>query len=351
MERKELIEKMIDALLPWYEVNGRTLPWREDPTPYHVWISEIMLQQTRIETVIPYYRRFLRELPDLRSLSKADPEHLQKLWEGLGYYSRVRNLQEAARQIMTQHDGCFPNSYEGIHSLQGVGDYTAGAIASICFGIPAPAVDGNVLRVLSRITADPRPVTGERIKKEVRTELAECYPTDHAGECTQAIMELGETVCLPNGVPNCGFCPCRSFCRSSGGEWALFPVKTEKKARREDSITVCLLICGDCIGIQKRPEKGLLAGQWEFPNFPGHMSDETVLRQTVLCGCKPEKAVNKGTDRHIFTHVEWNIKCFAVYCGEQSDQFVWVSREKLRDEISLPTAFRKLLKYLPKENG
>lgn len=343
MDRKHRIEKLIEAIQPWYAECGRSLPWREDRTPYHVWVSEIMLQQTRIETVIPYYLRFIREIPDVRSLAEADPERLQKLWEGLGYYSRVRNLQAAARQIMREFSGTFPENYRDILSLCGIGEYTAGAIASICFGIPVPAVDGNVLRVLSRITEDARPISEEKTKKEIRGELAEAYPKQNAGVVTQAIMELGETICIPNGEPSCSICPCRDFCGSSKGSWSSFPVKTEKKSRRKEELTVYILRCGDRIALRKRPPKGLLSGQWELPNCPGHLEEAEALHQAKAWGCEPLGCASLGKFRHVFTHIEWDMRCFSVSCGNMPPDFAWVGDAQLNDAISLPTAFRKLL--------
>ncbi len=335
---------MIKALVPWYEANGRPLPWREDTNPYHVWVSEIMLQQTRIEAVIPYYQRFLKEIPTVQDLAEADPERLQKLWEGLGYYSRVRNLQKAAQQIMTRHEGRFPENYEGIRSLSGIGDYTAGAIGSICFNLPTPAVDGNVLRVISRITEDDRPMNSEKIKKEVRLELEEVYPKKKAGACTQAIMELGETICLPNGAPECDNCPCRKFCGSSKGNWANYPVKEEKKARKGQQLTLFLLQCEDCLALRKRPESGLLSGQWEFPNCEGFLTDEEVMKQAKAWGCQPKDCKEEGRKKHIFSHIEWDMKCVRVTCKKKSPEFVWADSSQLEKEISLPTAFRKVLK-------
>lgn len=347
MDRKERIEKMIDVLLPWYEQHGRRLPWREASTPYHVWISEIMLQQTRIDTVIPYYSRFLREIPDIKSLAEADPEHLHKLWEGLGYYSRIRNLQAAAQQIMAQFSGSFPERYEDIRSLKGIGDYTAAAIASICFNLPTPAVDGNVLRVLSRITKDQRPISEEKTKKQVRSELAAVYPTENAGACTQAIMELGETVCLPNGAPDCVHCPCIEFCSCSQGDWINYPLKEEKKARRNELLTIFILRCENHTAIRKRPPKGLLAGMWELPNCPGHLKEEEVLQQTEKWGCFPSECFSEGTDKHIFSHIEWKMQCYSVSCSQMSPEFVWVDEDQLNNSVSLPTAFRKILNRIP----
>lgn len=343
MERKERIEKLPGALLPWYARCGRALPWREDPSPYHVWVSEIMLQQTRIEAVKPYYARFLQELPDIASLAAADSEHLQKLWEGLGYYSRVRNLHAAAQQIIEKYNGVFPEEYSDIRALRGIGEYTAGAIASICFNRPTPAVDGNVLRVLSRITGDPRPVTDEKTKAAVRAELAAVYPAGHCGAFTQALMELGETVCIPGGAPGCAGCPCRGFCASRDGGWLNLPVKAEKKARREEQLTVFILHCGSFTAIRKRESTGLLAGLWEFPNVPGTLTEEDALQQVQRWGCKPEALEDKRRGKHVFTHVEWNMQCYTVCCREMPEMFTWPDTDELTRSIALPTAFRKLL--------
>lgn len=343
MERNERIEKLPGALLPWFARCARALPWRETPTPYHVWLSEVMLQQTRIEAVKPYYARFLQEIPDIVSLAAADSEHLQKLWEGLGYYSRVRNLQAAAQQIMEKHNGKFPQEFSEMRALRGIGEYTAGAIASICFDQPTPAVDGNVLRVLSRITGDQRPVTEEKTKAAVRAELAAVYPAGHCGEFTQALMELGETVCTPGGVPGCDACPCREFCVSCDGGWRNLPVKTAKKKRRAEEITVFILRCGNCTAIRKREDTGLLAGLWELPNVPGSLTEEQALLQAQRWGCAPLAPEYMHADKHIFTHVEWDMLCYLIPCREMTAEFVWAEAEEFRTSIALPTAFRKLL--------
>ena len=218
----------LPPLLGWYERNKRDLPWRRDREPYHVWLSEIMLQQTRVEAVKGYYARFLAELPDIPSLAACDPDRLHKLWEGLGYYSRVRNLQKAAQQIVSDYGGAFPTDYDKIRALPGIGDYTAGAICSICFGLPTPAVDGNVLRVVSRLTADERPVTQPAVKKDYTAALAEIYPAGQCAEATQALMELGATVCAPNGAPHCDLCPVAAFCQSREGS-AGGPSRSKKR--------------------------------------------------------------------------------------------------------------------------
>ena len=342
MTRNERLRNLPTALVPWFRENGRKLPWRQAPTPYHVWISEIMLQQTRIEAVKPYYSRFLAEFPDIPALAAAEPDRLMKLWEGLGYYSRARNLQEAAREMTEKYGGEFPREYEQIRALKGIGAYTAGAIASICFGLPVPAVDGNVLRVISRITGDDRPVTDEKIKAEVRADLAAVYPKE-AGIFTQALMELGEVVCVPNGTPDCARCPCRSFCASRDGEWRRLPVKAPKKPRRQEALTVFLLCCGDRFAVRKRGENGLLAGLWEFPNCPGTLSAEEAFAQAANWGCAPQGLREEAPKTHVFTHVEWKMTCFTVVCGEAPDAFVWATPAELRKTYSLPTAFRKVL--------
>lgn len=343
-ERQEKLDKLAPALVPWYEKNKRSMPWREDPTPYHVWLSEIMLQQTRIEAAKPYYARFLREIPDIPSLAAADPEVLQKLWEGLGYYSRVRNLQKAAQKIVSEHGGMFPEDFSDIRSLPGIGDYTAGAIASICFGKPTPAVDGNVLRVLSRITGDERPVTDEKLRASVRTELAAVYPEEKRGMFTEALMELGETLCIPNGAPMCKICPCRDFCSAKDGSWEHLPVKEAKKERRKEELTVFLLHADGCTAIRKRGEKGLLSGLWEFPNVPGHLSEEEALCQAEEWNLVPITVKKCRSRTHIFTHIEWDMACYEVTCTEKALLFSWPTKEELKENVALPTAFRKFVK-------
>ena len=328
------------ALLPWFEKNARDLPWRRDREPYHVWLSEIMLQQTRVEAVKGYYERFLTALPDIEALANADPDRLTKLWEGLGYYSRVRNLHAAAKQIMETHGGTFPSDYAAIRALKGIGDYTAGAIGSICFDLPTPAVDGNVLRVISRITGDDRCVSEEKVKADIRDRLAQLYPAGKCGQFTQALMELGATVCLPNGAPLCALCPCSANCRSCDGGWKLRPVKAAKKARRVEKRTVFVLRCGDCYAVRKREKTGLLASLWEFPNVSGHLSPAEAIAQAELWQTKPSELEKDVRRSHIFTHVEWDMHCFYLRCREMPEQFVWVSRADLEEKVALPTAFR-----------
>ena len=332
------LQKLPRALLPWYNENKRDLPWRQDKDPYHIWLSEIMLQQTRVEAVKGYYARFLAALPSVDSLANADDALLYKLWEGLGYYSRVRNLKKAAQVIMTDHGGRFPSEHKAVLALPGIGDYTAGAICSIAFGQKTPAVDGNVLRVISRIQADFSPIDSPARKKEVQLLLAEIYP-DNAGDFTQALMELGATVCGPNKSPDCENCPCKHFCLGyAQGVAAQLPVKSPKKGRRVEEKTVFLLRCGAYYALQKRPDKGLLAGLWQLPEIPGIWeASEAIARLNA-----PVQEVYRQLDKnHIFTHIEWKMRCFYLEISEKTDNFQWFTAEEIANFAALPTAYRQ----------
>lgn len=338
-----LLRRLPGLLLPWYEANARVLPWRRDRTPYHVWLSEIMLQQTRVEAVKGYYSRFLAELPTIEALADAAPDALHKLWEGLGYYSRVRNLQAAARTIVERHGGVFPRSYDEILALPGIGPYTAGAIASIAFDAPTPAVDGNVLRVVTRLLECGAPADQERTKRAVTDALREIYPPE-AGKFTQSLIELGATVCVPNGAPRCEICPLREICRACArGSWDKYPVRGNKRPRRIEDWTVFVLRCGEDEAVRKRPKRGLLAQLWEYPNVEGTLAPDAALSQAAAWGCEPS-ALTMQLDRvHIFTHVQWNLRCYYICCRAKPEQFVWASPQQMAEEIALPTAFRMFL--------
>ena len=334
---KEL-EQLPIPLLVWYRENARALPWRSNPTPYRVWVSEIMLQQTRVAAVLEYYRRFLEEAPTVSDLASLPEDRLMKLWQGLGYYSRARNLQKAARQIMDQWGGVFPNTYEVIRGLAGVGDYTAGAIASIAFGLPVPAVDGNVLRVTARVCGDEGDITLPATKKRVTQALAQVIPLDAPGDFNQAMMELGATVCLPNGAPLCERCPAASFCRAfQEGRTGELPVKAAKKARRIEERTVYLIFYQNQVALRRRPERGLLAGLWEYPNELSGQTD--WLGQW---GFSPRALERAGTGRHIFTHIEWHMSAVSAEVDAPAlpQGWVWADRTALRDTYALPNAFQ-----------
>ena len=334
-------------LLDWYRDHARVLPWRSQATPYRVWISEVMLQQTRVEAVRPYFLRFVEALPDVPALAACPEETLLKLWEGLGYYSRARNLQRAARLLVEGHGGTLPPSYQELRALPGIGDYTAGAIASIAFGLPCPAVDGNVLRVLSRVTASRADITAPGTKKEFTAALAAILP-DRPGDFNQALMELGACVCLPNGEPLCGDCPLGGLClareRGLAGE---LPVKAPKKPRREEDHTVLLLFRGDgALALRRRPPRGLLAGMWEPVSLPGRMEEGEVLRSIRALGLEPKEAVPLGEGKHIFTHVLWRMTGWRVeVAGDPPPQsgLVWATPGELRERYPLPSAYRVFL--------
>ena len=335
------LEKLSQVLPPWYRANKRDLPWRRDKEPYHVWLSEIMLQQTRVEAVKGYYARFLDALPTIGHLAVCDDDSLHKLWEGLGYYSRVRNLKKAAIKIMEEHGGVFPGEYEAIRALPGIGDYTAGAICSICFDKKEPAVDGNVLRVVSRILEDATPIDLPAQKKKVNQLLKAVYP-DEAGEFTQALMELGATLCGPNWKPRCEECPCKDFCGGAiHGTAEQFPVKSPKKEKRVEERTVFILSCDGRYAIRKRPGTGLLAGLWEFPNVPGKLETEGALAQAESFGLRPREVYRQVERKHIFTHIRWEMRGVYLEVAEPGGEFAWLTAQEIEKEAALPTAFRQ----------
>ena len=341
MEKLEIFRQLPAVLLPWYRKNKRELPWRQDRAPYHIWVSEIMLQQTRVEAVKGYYARFLQAVPDIEALSRADDELLHKLWEGLGYYSRVRNLKKAAQVIMEKHGGVFPREYEAVLSLPGIGEYTAGAVCSIAFDQKVPAVDGNVLRVAARLTEDDTPIDLPAAKKSVREALMAVYP-EEAGEFTQALMELGATLCGPNRKPDCENCPCKGFCRGfRNGTAEQYPVKNPKRGRRQEKMTVFILSCGGCYALEKRPEKGLLASLWQFPNVPGHLETGEMLDAVEQMGLKPKEIYRQVERKHIFTHVQWEMRGIYMEIAEPKGSFCWKTADEIRREAALPTAFRQ----------
>lgn len=335
------LDKLPQVLPPWYRDHKRDLPWRQDKEPYHVWLSEIMLQQTRVEAVKGYYARFLDALPTIAHLAACDDDALHKLWEGLGYYSRVRNLKKAAIKIMEEHGGLFPGEYEAIRALPGIGDYTAGAISSICFDRKEPAVDGNVLRVVSRILEDATPIDQPAQKKKVNELLKAVYPDD-AGEFTQALMELGATLCGPNWKPRCQECPCKDFCGGAlHGTAEQFPVKSPKKEKRVEEKTVFILSCDGRYALRKRPDTGLLAGLWEFPNVPGKLETGGALSRVEGFGLRPREIYRQVERKHIFTHIRWEMRGVYLEVAQPVGEFTWLTAEEIEKEAALPTAFRQ----------
>jgi len=338
---------MITPLLEWFDAGHRILPWRSDPTPYHVWVSEIMLQQTRVEAVRGYFTRWMEALPDIPSLARADETCYMKLWEGLGYYSRARNLHRAAVTVCEEYGGELPQDYKKLLSLPGIGDYTAGAISSIAFGLPIPAVDGNVLRVAARLDNDFTPITDATYKKNVRRRFAEWMPENRPGDFNQSLMELGATVCLPNGAPRCGDCPLLHLCIGyHQGNAALLPFRAPKKQRRVERRTVFVLRYGAFVGITRRPDKGLLAGLWEFPALEGSLSPDETRQALAEKNWDVKKIWSLRPAKHIFTHVEWHMTGYYIELNNQPEEITWVSPSDLRDTYALPSAFRAFLSVL-----
>ena len=339
----KLLSAIPEPLVKWFDQHTRDLPWRRDREPYHVWLSEIMLQQTRVEAVKAYYTRFLDAAPNVETLAALSEDRLLKLWEGLGYYNRARNLQKCAKEIVAR-GGAFPPTKAELMELPGIGDYTAGAIASICFEAPAAAVDGNVLRVCARLMDDDRPVDTPAYKKELETALSAVYPKGRCGDFTQSLMELGATVCVPNGAPHCGDCPLNALCLARERGTALkLPVKLPKRERKLEHRTVFLLRCGDLVAVEKRPSKGLLAGLWQLPNLD-RLLDETEVGVWATEQGLGDTELRRARDgRHIFTHITWEMRCYTLSCEHAATQFTWVTPEQLRGEVSLPTAFRQFL--------
>ena len=328
---KELQQLPI-PLLAWYRDNARDLPWRHTPDPYRVWVSEIMLQQTRVAAVLGYFQRFMEAFPTVQDLAEAPEDQLMKLWQGLGYYSRARNLQKAARQIVNDFDGVFPTDYKAIRSLAGVGDYTASALASICFGQPTPAVDGNLLRVAARIMADDTDITTAKGKKHFTDALAQVIPLAEPGKFNQAMMDLGAMVCLPNGAPLCEKCPAAEFCQARiQGRTGELPVRPAKKPRKIEERKVFFLFCEGRVALRRRPAKGLLAGLWEYPNT---LAEEAL----PIPDLELEFA---GTGVHIFTHVEWRMTAWKarLNTSDLPEGWVWADKAALADQYAVPSAF------------
>ena len=324
-----LLKTAVPPLLEWFRENKRDLPWRHGRTPYTTLVSELMLQQTRVEAARERYVEFLRRFPTAEALASASEDEVLKAWEGLGYYTRARNLHAAAKVIAQEG---FPQTFEGVRALPGVGDYTAGAVCSVALGLPIPAVDGNVLRVLSRLFADESNVDGAAVRKAYASELAAVYPPE-AGEFTEALMELGAIVCVPNGAPLCDKCPWINLCRAHlAGREEDFPVRGEKKARKVVRLNVFVLKCGNEYALRKRG-KGLLAGLWEFPNFEG---------------AAPEigKTLSEKRAKHVFTHIEWHMTGRLIEVGEKDPRYVWATAEEIGKTYAVPSAFKAFLGWL-----
>lgn len=366
---------LVEPLQNWFLENKRILPWREHPTGYYVWISEVMLQQTRVEAVKPYFDRFTKELPDIEALAKCPEDKLLKLWEGLGYYNRVRNLKIAANQILEEYQGVMPSKYEELIKLKGIGSYTAGAISSIAFGNPVPAVDGNVLRVISRVSADDSDIMKQSVRKHMEDKLFALMNDSETKVIpqifNQALMELGAIVCVPNGVPHCENCPWGDLCEArKQNRISELPVKKKAKERRIEEKTVLIIKDGEQIALHKRAKKGLLAGLYELPNTEGHLSEQEVTEYIRKQGYEPVRIQSVCDAKHIFSHVEWHMKGYVVFLQakdyendtiikenqnltdsktertKKKEDWIFVDVEETKERYAIPSAFVKYAEYL-----
>ncbi|MBR3244960.1 MAG: A/G-specific adenine glycosylase [Parasporobacterium sp.] len=351
------LKQLVVPLKEWYLENARELPWRSDPQPYYVWISEIMLQQTRVEAVKRYFERFITALPDVKALAECPEDVYMKLWEGLGYYSRVRNLHAAAVQIMEQYQGVIPDDYDELLKLKGIGNYTAGAITSLAYNKPAPAVDGNVYRILTRVSNDDTDITKQSFRNEVEKLLWDlmdeiCPEVVTPRIMNQALMELGALVCVPNGDPHCEECPWKQFCLAlKEGTIDHLPMKKKLKPRRIEEKTVLLIQDGNKVAIRKRPSKGLLAGLYEFPNHPGHFTEKETLDFVRNMGYSPLRIRRLSDSVHVFSHVEWHMIAYYLLVEEEAfateeqkkraaeEKMIFVDAKEQAEKYAVPSAF------------
>lgn len=353
LSETERLDQSVQPLLKWFEVFARTMPWRSNPEPYWVWVSEIMLQQTRVEAVRAYFDRFIAALPNIESLANIEDEKLMKLWEGLGYYSRARNLKKAAIVCVEQYHGELPRTYEELLKLPGIGSYTAGAIASIAYEQEVPAVDGNVLRVISRLLAWEEDITKQSVKRKMEAALLELMKRVHPNPrtFTAALMELGALVCIPNGAPCCMECPWKSICLARiQKKVERIPVKKKKIVRKIEERTVFLIQDGDLTAIKKRPSTGLLAGLYELPNIEGFYSEQEVKRIWEEKLKLPLTVERLKDGKHIFSHIEWHMQAYRVIIPkileqnkllrEQEGEVFFVTQEELNTNYALPNAFK-----------
>lgn len=345
----ERLQETVEPLVEWFRENQRDLPWRKHVNAYRVWISEIMLQQTRVEAVKSYYTRFLEELPDIKALAEVPKDRLLKLWEGLGYYNRARNLKAAAQQVMEEYNGVFPDTFEEIKKLKGIGSYTAGAISSFVYRQQKPAVDGNVFRVVTRILEDSDDIMKASTRTKIECMLEQVIPAEAPGDFNQGLIELGAIVCLPNGEPRCESCPIRGFCLAYQDECQMdYPVKKKAKERRIEKRTILRFCDNEEIAIRKRPGKGLLAGLYEFPNVEGHLTQKEVIEYAKESGLTPVRVKKLPKAKHIFSHVEWHMTGYEILVDElekefQNPEIIFAGKKDLEKHYAIPSAFSAYL--------
>lgn len=345
------IQQFREDLLSWFEHEQRDLPWRKDSDPYKVWVSEVMLQQTRVDTVIPYYERFLKKFPTIEKFAEADDESILKVWEGLGYYSRVRNLHSATKEVVESYGGIVPDTLDEISKLKGVGPYTAGAILSIAYGKPEPAVDGNVMRVLSRILLIREDIAKPSTRKIFEKAVYELIDKDNPSYFNQALMELGALICTPTS-PSCLLCPVREHCLAfQEGVAQELPVKTRKKSTKQVNwLTAVLKTSDDRFLIRKRPDQGLLAKLWEFPGIEVNgrfSSNRQILTGYFENEYELELELESGSFTrvdHVFSHLKWTIDVFAGTLKEsvqETKNLRLVTKDQL-EEYAFPVPHQKI---------
>lgn len=347
------MKEMVPPLLSWYDQKRRILPWRENPEPYRVWVSEIMLQQTRVEAVKPYFERFMKELPTIYDLADAKEDVILKLWEGLGYYNRVRNLQKGAQTVVEAYQGEIPSDYHELMKISGIGSYTAGAISSFAFGQQAPAVDGNVQRVLSRLEMIGEDISATSTKRKMEERIMQLIPSARPGDFNQAMIEIGATVCVPNGLPRCQECPLSPWCQGhQQGRELEFPQKAEKKKRTIEEKTILIIRDGYKAALRKRPNKGLLAGMYEFPTLEGNKTEDEVLSYCKSIGLNPIRIQKIDSAKHIFSHKEWHMIGYSIRVDELNPivnvnkDWLFMEPEQTQEHYPIPTAFETYTRYL-----
>ena len=346
-------ERISALLLAWYDRHARTLPWRGIHDPYRTWVSETMLQQTRVETVLGYYDRFLTRFPTVSDLAAAPEDDVLKLWEGLGYYSRARNLHKGAKQVMEDYGGVIPSNVEALQKISGIGSYTAGAIASIAFDQPVPAVDGNVIRVVSRLRGIRENVGIPSVRRALEGEAAALVPAERPGDFNQAVMDLGATICVP-GTPACEKCPLQTECDAfAAGDAEDLPVLPRKNPPKVFDYTVCLIFSEERVLMRQRTE-AMLRGLWVFPMLEGtpalRQVPSAVKKLTKLAVTKVEAA---GEAKHVFTHQIWQMKLCTMHAPEEADapvgyRFIPVAE---LDTLAIPTAVKAAVKAVREYRG
>ena len=350
----ELEAADIERLVSWYRKNKRSFPWRDTKDPYHVWISEIMLQQTRTEAVISYFERFLKQVPDIKALSLIKDDDLNRLWEGLGYYSRARNLKKCAIKLMEDHNGKLPEDHEALLKLPGIGPYTAGAIMAIGFGRPYPAIDGNVLRVLARYFAIADDIRQDATKKLITKSVEDYYrkedqDREFVKDLTQAFMDLGAVVCIPNGAPRCDECPLKDHCEACKKKLIdKIPYRSPLKQRKIIDRTLFIIRNGDRFLLRKREEKGLLAGLYEFIGVDEKLNAKKTKEYLTEKGYDVLHLKKLPDSKHVFSHIEWHMDAYEVKIGNWDiplkENEILVNKAELQ-KLAIPSAFKTYIEY------